>query len=184
MTDLPEPPETNQQPDVHIQQADEQVIAHRSTRARRGRGKGGIRVDLTSMIDVTFLLLIYFMIATEFKLGEEVYHLDLPQQLQSNQQRDPFELDEEPLRIEVTSVGIAGLQYRLSIDGIREQPKTFDELESILASRQLGVSGGLYATDHPIIIKPARSATWEHTVATFNAIARAKYTSIKFAKAE
>ena len=35
-------------------------------------------LNLTSMIDVVFLLLIYFMVATEFKTAEESFPMDLP----------------------------------------------------------------------------------------------------------
>ena len=36
------------------------------------------KVDITPMIDVVFQLLIYFLVATNFALGEQVFRLDLP----------------------------------------------------------------------------------------------------------
>ncbi|MHC4614422.1 MAG: ExbD/TolR family protein, partial [Planctomycetota bacterium] len=48
------------------------------TAARRRQRQARIGLNLTAMIDVVFLLLVYFMAATEFKLGEEIYRLDLP----------------------------------------------------------------------------------------------------------
>ena len=38
-------------------------------------------LNLTSMIDVVFLLLVYFMVATEFKRAEVIERLDLPNRL-------------------------------------------------------------------------------------------------------
>jgi len=160
------------------------VIEHRSTRQRRGRGHARIGLNLTAMIDVTFLLLIYFLLATEFKMGEEVYRLDLPPRLQSDQPRDPFELDEQPLRIRVLSSGLGGLQYQLRVEGPYAQPATFRELEEFLRERQINehTSGGLFLPDHPIVIEPARTARWDHAVRVFNAAARARYENITFAQ--
>jgi len=168
--------------------ADEQgdVIEHRSVRSRHHDERPGIGLNLTAMIDVTFLLLIYFMVATEFKVGEEVYRLDLPRSLQSNQASDPFELDEQPLVIEVTSTGAAGRFYRLHIEGPYRDPDTFDDLYDFLRSSQISddATGGrpMFFPDHPIVIRPSRSATWDHTISAFNAAARARYTNIKFGK--
>ena len=162
---------------------DPHVIEHRRTRDRHGRGPARIGVNLTSMIDVVFLLLVYFMVATEFKLGEEVYRLDLPERAASAQQ-DPFELDDEPLRIVVTTVGFGRDGYRIRIDGPYPQPTSFAQLYEFLRDRQIG-SGApdtLFEHDHPIIVEPARSARWEHAMEVFNAAARARYTNITFAK--
>lgn len=163
---------------------DEDVVEHRSTRARRGRGRARITLNLTAMIDVVFLLLIYFMVATNFRIGEEVYRLDLPQNLQSQAERDPFQLDEQPLRIQVLSTGPGRFQYRLGIDGPFAQPASFDELHRFLLDRQINADSpaGMFLPDHPIIIEPARTATWDHAVGAFNAAARARYTNIRFAE--
>lgn len=152
-------------------------------RRRRRRTKGGLSLNLTAMIDVTFLLLVYFMVATEFKLGEEVYKLDLPQRAVAAA-ADPFELDDEPLHIRVSSIGPGGLTYRIEIEGPYEQPRTFEELFEFLRQRQITPEslGGLFKPDHPIIVRPAPSARWAFAVEAFNAAARAEYTNISFAE--
>ena len=163
---------------------EDQVIAHTTARQRHGRQRPRIALNLTAMIDVTFLLLVYFMVATEFKTDEEIYRLDLPQKLQSDQQLDPFELDRQPLRIVVASTGISDASYRVRLEGPYQQPETFDDLHAFLVQMQINDvdPSGLFEIDHPIIIQPARSATWEHTIDAFNAAARARYTNIQFAK--
>lgn len=163
---------------------DEGVVEHRSARSRRGRGRARLTLNLTAMIDVVFLLLIYFMVATNFRVGEEVYRLDLPRNLQSQAERDPFQLDEQPLRIQVLSTGPGRFQYRLGIDGPFAQPASFDELHHFLLDRQINPDhpSGLFLPDHPIIIEPARTAVWDHAVGAFNAAARARYTNIRFAE--
>lgn len=157
-----------------------EYIAPATSRARRRRERPSIGLNLTSMIDVTFLLLVYFMVATEFKLGEEVYRLDLPERGASSAQMDPFDLDEEPLRIRVESTFVA---YRIALEGPYRQPGTFEELYDFLAQRRITDAGpgGLFAPDHPIIIEPTRTTTWQHTLDTFNAAARARYTNVTLA---
>ena len=161
------------------------VIEHRSLRERRGRGRARVTLNLTSMIDVTFLLLVYFMVATEFKVGEEIYPLDLPSQLQSQQERDPFDLDDQPLRIEVATTGMMADDYRVSLQGsYSERPNTFEDLFEFLRQKQINDEqlGGLFLPDHSIIVSPSRTTTWEHAIGAFNAAARARYTNIRFAK--
>ncbi|MFG0253109.1 MAG: biopolymer transporter ExbD, partial [Phycisphaerales bacterium JB038] len=53
-------------------------VAHRSSRARRREQRASIGLNLTAMIDVVFLLLLYFLLATSFALNEEAFELELP----------------------------------------------------------------------------------------------------------
>ena len=57
-------------------------------------------LNLTSMIDVVFLLLVYFMVATEFKRAEVIERLDLPNRLGAGV-ADPFEVPDHPVIITV-----------------------------------------------------------------------------------
>ncbi len=149
-------------------------------RARRDRRRPTrLGLNLTSMIDMVFLLLVYFMAATEFKLGEEIYRLDLPQR-----GHDPFELPRDPLRVAVTSLGDE--DYVLQLEGAetaRSQPATFQELFEVLAANRRSdrAAGGLFEADHPIIVEPTGGTSWEHAMGAFNAMARARYTNITFA---
>ena len=65
------------------------------------RKAGSMGLNLTSMIDVVFLLLIYFMVATEFKTAEESFPMDLP----ARDAGQTIMLDNEPLVIVVESAG-------------------------------------------------------------------------------
>jgi biopolymer transport protein ExbD len=157
-----------------------EYIAPATSRARRRRERASIGLNLTAMIDVTFLLLVYFMVATEFKLGEEIYRLDLPERGAASVQVDPFDLDEEPLRIRVESTFA---DYRLAVEGPYRQPGSFSELHDFLVARRITdtAPGGLFAPDHPIIIEPSATTTWQHTLDVFNAAARARYTNVTLA---
>jgi biopolymer transport protein ExbD len=146
-------------------------------RARRRRPQARIGLNLTAMIDVVFLLLVYFMAATEFKLGEEIFRLDLPRR---GAPADPFVLPRDPLRIVLVSTGPVCL---IRLPGPFAQPASFQELFGFLREnrRALGVVGGLFEADHPIIIEPTGSTRWEHTMEAFNAAVRARYTNVTFA---
>lgn len=161
---------------------DDEIAEQPPVRRRKRRGGVTLSLSMTPMIDVVFLLLIYFMVATDFRMGEEVFRMDVPG---GEAQRDPFTLDEEPLRINVVSTGISPEQYRLNLDGPYPQPATFEELYEFLNSRQVNesntMSGALFAPAHPILIQPTRRTRWEHAIEAFNAAARAKYTNITFA---
>jgi biopolymer transport protein ExbD len=135
-------------------------------------------LNLTSMIDVVFLLLIYFMVATEFKTAEESFPMDLPER----DRRQTFTLDTEPLIIHVESVGERLPDIRIRLDGPWDSLVSVDELFLFLQTNKVGTFGssGLFAESHPILIKPANDTRWDHTVAIYNAAARAKYTNITF----
>ncbi len=148
-----------------------------SRRSRRGARLG---LNLTSMIDVVFLLLVYFMAATEFKLGEEIYRLDLPER---GRAADPFELPRDPLRVTVTTVGQDEYVLRLSgPETAGPRPATFQELFVFLDGRRRSdrAAGGVFEADHPIVVAPTGRTSWEHAMGVFNAVVRARYTNITF----
>ncbi len=149
----------------------------RTRRSRRAPAR--LALNLTSMIDVVFLLLVYFMAATEFKLGEEIYRLDLPQR-----GNDPFELPRDPLRVAVTSIGDESYVIRLQGAGTDPaRPTTFQELFEFLDGNRRSdrAAGGVFEADHPIIVEPTGGTSWDHAMGAFNAVARARYTNVTFA---
>lgn len=148
---------------------------------RRKRDAPTIGLNLTSMIDVVFLLLVYFLVATDFTQSEEIYRLDLPERV-DGVSIDPFELDDEPVRIFVRGQGGFDGDYRLRIEGAGvEEISTFEALFTYLSSRRLdGMGGGLFASDHPLLVVPSPQTPWEHAVGAFNAAVRAGYVNISF----
>ena len=141
------------------------------------RRKGGlIGLNLTSMIDVVFLLLIYFMVATEFRTSEASYPMDLPNR-DAGQTRM---LDLEPLVVHVESVGDAMGDLRIRLDGPWDPIGSIDALAHFLHTNKADGFGsnGLFTPTHPIRIRPTGSTRWDHTLAAYNAVAGALYTNI------
>ena len=135
-----------------------------------------MELNLTPMIDVVFQLLIYFLLGTSFVVGEQSYRMDLPQRL-GPAAVDPFELDEEPLLIEVSPRASGG--PAIHVPGPWKSPRTIEELRPFLFSKRMD-QGGLYTDDHPIRIRPAAGTTWGDAVEAFNAAFGAGFASIGF----
>ena len=142
----------------------------------RKRKAGSIGLNLTSMIDVVFLLLIYFMVATEFRTAEESFPMDLP--IRNHGQS--LMLDREPLVILVESTGQGQHDVRLRLEGPWEPLPSVDALFAFLRSNLAeGIgSSGLFTQAHPILIRPTPQTRWDHTLTIYNTVAKAKYTNI------
>jgi biopolymer transport protein ExbD len=78
-------------------------------------------LNLTSMIDVLFLLIIFFMVATKFDEMERNIEVDVPEVSQAGQETPPA----RPLVVSVMGDG------RVELDGT---PVSFDELTKRLAA--------------------------------------------------
>ena len=151
---------------------------------RRSSPATGKSLNITPMIDVVFQLLIYFLVVTNFALGEQVFRLDLPSRGASIENADPFQLEEEPLRIRVDSIGNDGREIALGIEGPYPEPADCAELEAFLRESISNPAEALFRRDHPIVIVPTPDTRWEHVVGAFNAAVRSGFRSVVFAPPE
>lgn len=148
---------------------------------RKPRSRTRIGLNLTAMIDVVFLLLVYFMVATDFTKGEEVYKLDLPAR-QGAIAPDPFDLDELPLIVMVRSTGSGPGDLVIELKGPYPDIPDPQALAQLLRERKISTANphGLFKSDHPILIDPLPQARWDHVIEVFNAPVLAGYTNISF----
>lgn len=139
-----------------------------------------MHLNLVAMIDVVFLLLMYFLLSANLTTGEEVYKLDLPASLNAAAQPDPFDIPEQPVLIEIFTTGTGFSDYQIEIDMQIDQPTDFNSLYQFMdnARVQPGNSGGLLFPDTPILIRPAVTTRWEHAINAFNACLRAGYNNV------
>lgn len=151
----------------------------KSARASRRRGSG-LALNLTPMIDVTFLLLVFFVCTTKSLDQEGLLRADLSER-GGIASADAMALDEPPLRIEVQRANGATV---IRVLAPLPQPADSEQLWALLTTRRYSAQNptGLFAADQPIELAPSKEALWEDAVAVFNAITRAGYTRVSFAR--
>jgi len=153
-------------------------------RRRKTTGPARMQLNLTSMIDVIFLLLIYFVVTASFTPDEGIITAKLPAQEGMGAQSS-LEPPKRPLDIVVHDIG--NYEYRLVIEQVRDRtPRDFAHLAQILAELRHDDTnpGGIYPDDTPVLIKPDRGTAWQHVVNAFNAAITAKYKNVSFARVE
>lgn len=146
---------------------------HESIRNERRvlrRGPARLTVTFTPLIDIVFLLLLYFMLVAQFKTKEEMFQLDLPREGQSETAVDPFALPTEPIRLRVESTGDGATELVIeSDDPVIGSPPSVDALAAAAAQAR----GSVLGADQLFLVKPSPTTRWEHALAVVNAIKRA-----------
>ena len=141
-------------------------------RKRRSLSPQPLQLNLAPMIDITFLLLIFFIITTTFDPPEGVLVSKLPG---DNVATVPLPLS--PIVVRLGVEGDEGIGYVITLDNSDQTPGDFNELASILASIQ--ESPG-FDEDTPVVIMAQQSVRWDHVVNCWNAAVRVKYKNIMF----
>lgn len=174
MADRPDSPNAPGSDPTEIEVPDEQIVHHVSTRKKRKKGVGGedMQLQMTSMIDVVFLLLIYFVITANFTIDEGTLVATMPGN--SSQDRPEDDLD-PPMNIELTSAD-DGVTYAIVVNGERITNAT--ALGVYLKNR---VATANMAKDDIVQIKPQGVVRWQHVVNVFNACVTAELESVGFA---
>lgn len=174
MAERPDSPNASkpQAPDTEVPEED--VVHHVSARKKRKKGVGGesMQLQMTSMIDVVFLLLIYFVITANFTIDEGTLLATMPGN--SSQDRPEDQLD-PPINIDLTSAD-DGVTYAIVVNGQRIDNAT--ALAGFMTNR---VQTGQMAADDIVQIKPQGEVRWQHVVNVFNACVTAKLENVGFA---
>ncbi|GAB4518179.1 MAG: hypothetical protein Tsb0013_22340 [Phycisphaerales bacterium] len=148
---------------------DDTTLAERRRRAmlREASHGGSMRLNMTPMIDVVFLLLIYFVLVADFAKPVSIAGLDVVQR-DDTASEDPFALPEVPSVLEVTSTGDGRTDFAIA----SEQALLVGDAGLENAARAaLDVLGG----DHPVIVRPAGDARWEHAVVVYRTLREAGF---------
>ena len=141
-----------------------------------------MQLNLTSMIDVIFLLLIYFVITASFSADEGILTAKLPEG--TGKPSEVPKPPERPIRIRLASLR-SPIECRIELAGLGRSPRSFGELHTLLAGMQLNDRNpsGAFKPDNPVIIEPDRHVRWQHVVNAFNAAIRARFLNVSFAQA-
>jgi len=161
-----------------------QTVHHRSAAKRHGRAPLSMQPNLSAMIDVIFLLLIYFVTTANFTPDEGVLTAKLPQG--TGKPAQDLTLPQRPLNIILSPVGLSGCRIR--IEGYPQAPAGFADLATLLAELQYdpdrGLRSGAFKPDGPVVIRPEGDVRWQHVANAFNAAVRARYSNINFAQVQ
>jgi biopolymer transport protein ExbD len=148
-----------------------ELVHHRSSRKREVKA-ADMSLNLTAMIDVIFLLLIYFVVTSSFAVGEGVIVARMPEG--TGTETPTLAPPKQKLVVRVSSVGDEG--YVLTVQGYPTRPATFVELYAILQQMQ----GTQHKDDDPVVIQPDRSVRWQHALNAFNQAVKARYKDVRF----
>lgn len=146
---------------------------HERRNARRRSSPRSLR--MTAMIDICFLLLVYFVTTTSCTQGEGVITASMPEDDgPATEQAAP---PHQPITVTLTPRGDTGC--RISVNDGAASPRTFGELHVLLAQW----NGTTHTADNPVVIRSQGTTRWQHVVNAFNAAVKARYTNVAFAKA-
>ncbi|OPZ97084.1 MAG: Biopolymer transport protein ExbD/TolR [Planctomycetes bacterium ADurb.Bin412] len=135
-----------------------------------------MQLQMVPMIDVVFLLLIFFLLSANFRSKEGFLPAELPRQIVHGRQ-----MEMEPLLLRVTSQADGGCRIQIGPQPailIEPQAETFDALSRKL---QTVLSDQGRRLDDPIKILPTEHTKWDHVVKTYDAIWQINAHTIIFA---
>jgi len=167
--------------EIALSEQPETVAHHASQRSKRALLPASMQLNLTAMIDVIFLLLIYFVVTASFTVGEGVITANLPRGGSAPSTDKP---PDKPLNVLLRSAGTSGVS--VSVEGM-QRARSFTELIELLERLQYDpkrARAGVYKPDNPVVIKPDGQVRWQHVVNGFNAAVAARYTNVSFSQAE
>ena len=143
-----------------------------STRPRKAGKRRGIQkpeLKMTSMIDVVFLLLIFFVMTANFTIDEGTLLATMPGNMGDHTL-------EHPTMVELTSAD-DGMTYSMRVDGVAVDGAS--ELSAYMTRR---VQMGQLAPGDLVKIKPQGEVRWQHVLNVYNACVNAELEQVSFAR--
>ncbi len=157
-----------------VASTESEVVHFRSRRARAPRELTALTLNLAPMVDVVFLLLIFFITTTTFKRAEGFLPAQLPHQ---GSLADRVALPISPIVVRVRQTGGGPTDYLLDVENFIDRPTTFNELAGFLEELQ-EIPG--FDEETPVVIKAGDEVQWDHVVGCWNAAVRAGCRRISF----
>ncbi len=152
----------------------EEVVHFRPRRKRTQRELTSLTLNLAPMVDVVFLLLIFFIVTTTFKKAEGVLPSRLPSQ---GGVADQYDLPITPITVHVIGKSDSPTEYEITVEHFVNRPTTFNELSTFLNEIQANPG---FDDETPVIIRSADDVLWDHVVGCWNAAVRAGCKRISF----
>lgn len=146
-------------------------------KVRKGLGRNEITMNLVSMLDLAFNILIFFIITANFAVHEGIITSKVPDIDGSAAAAAPPPPSKQ-LKINIAENG------RLFVEGSTNQPQSFKQLADVLAAIQNNPANpsGAFLPTSPVVITPDDRTPWQDVVNAFNAAIKAKYSDVGFGK--
>lgn len=152
-------------------------------RKKKGAPAARMQLNLTAMLDVIFLLLIYFVITANFVLDEGVLTARMPR---GTGEAPQDQIEPPPQRLEIELIPVDDYRVNINVAGA-DRITTFTQLAEVLVGLQYDPERGLqgvYPPDNPVVIKPGGDVRWQHVVNAFSAAIKARYSNVAFSQAQ
>jgi biopolymer transport protein ExbD len=135
------------------------------TRIRRRRARKGapIAVNLAPMVDMSFLLLIFFLVTTSFERAEGLLSSKLPEDTGAS---SPVALPLTPIVIRLAPSATPADSCSIEIDRFDNVPQTFAALSPYLADILLQPG---FDDQTPVVIMADDDVSWNDVVDCWNA---------------
>lgn len=155
--------------------------------ARREQRRGALpalTLNLTAMIDVVFMLLIFFILTVDFRPREDALAMDSPERETASAvsvapSAGSFTLPPRPVVVGVRSNGDGPNDYVLWTD----EPALGPVMHAPDLERGARAARGHSLPDsQAFTLRAEPDARWEHALAALNALQRAGFTNIALAK--
>ena len=155
-----------------FEQSAEQTTHYEPPRKKRSGESPKMQPPMTPMIDVTFQLLLFFMLSFTFREFEGQIPGALPKKGTGVSAEDTLN---EPIFVSVRGVGVTEAKYE--IRGYNEIPDSPQRLYEMLQRIQSQTN----SKEGPVIIAPDAFVQWGHVVEVFNQAVRLDFENVGFA---
>lgn len=152
---------------------DSETKRRRLRRRHRAPYRMSFAVNIAPMIDVSFLLLIFFLVTTRFERAEGLLASELP----ADSDAPAVGLPLSPIVVRLSQTGPGFDDVSIRIDKFTAVPANADELAAYL--REIQRRPG-FDKDTPVVIIAENDVRWDHVVNCWNAALRAGCTRIAF----
>ena len=150
------------------------TVHYVSARTKRERPKPKMQPPLTPMIDVTFQLLLFFLLTFTFREAEGNIPGTLPEEGTGGVSAQ--EMLDRPIIVNLRPTGDRREFVIYEISELSVSPRDAKELYAQLVMRR-----GQLGKQVPVVIKPRGDVRWQFVVEAFNQAVRAQFENIGFA---
>lgn len=143
------------------------------------KGKPSVTLNVTSMVDILFNLLVYFIVTANFAMDEGALKAKLPPPpgaVSTTKAED--DLDGGTKRVLEVQSSQDGLSCGIIFNGRRVND--FAALRATLIANNKANGGKINPDIDPIMIQPGPKVRWQHVVNAFNQTVGAGYKKVGF----